>query len=147
MHKPTTHPGRVSLALIVAPFIGCAAGLISYLQFTGERIGVSDTLELLAASGWVWFYTLPISFILGGVVHFLLLKLRFWPVTAYALAGLLLGPLALIVWLYAISGEIEFDNSIALLGAVTGGITALSFRIMVHKTSDTPSTPPAGTRP
>lgn len=147
MFKPSTHPGRVLLALLIAPFAGCVLGLWVIGIMNGERV-LADVPELLDTALFVWLYSLPLSVPLGGLVHLVLLKLRLWPVTAYTLVGLLLGPLALIVWLFAMGlAFVPIDAGAAWLGATTGGVTALTFRLLVHKTSDSPSSPPAGTRP
>lgn len=150
MIKPSTHPGRVLAALFIAPLIGCVLGLWFIFLMSGDSMSAQTLSEIFTASAWVWLYSLPLSVILGALVHFTLVKLRLWPVTAYTLVGLLLGPLALMVWLALMGvgvGQMDMDAQGAWLGAITGGTTALIFRMLVHKTSDSPSSPPAGTRP
>lgn len=148
MIKPSTHPGRVLLALLIAPLVGCIFGLWFFTILDGEMVSIPDFIDFLQTGGMVWLYSLPLSVPLGAAVHLALLKLRLWPVTAYTLIGLLLGPVALAVWLSAWGVSIsDMDAGMAWLGAITGGITALTFRLLIHKSSESPSFPPAGTRP
>lgn len=148
MIRPSTHPARVLAALLFAPLVGCICGLLVFTVLNGEPIPASEIPQVLGIGGWVWIYSLPLSLPLGALIHFILVKLRLWPVTAYTLVGLLLGPLALLVWLWALGGSfLEIDAQMAWLGAITGGLTALTFRLLVHRMDDSPSSPPAGTRP
>ena len=134
MTRPSTHPGRVTLGLLVGPLGGCIFGLMIFLM--PSELSHTNFGQLLWISLWVWFSSLPLSVPLGLVVHFSLLKLRLWPVTAYTLVGLLIGPLALMVWLWIAAGSFfVIDSEMAWLGAVTGGLTALIFRLIVHESA------------
>jgi len=148
MVKPSTHPVRVFLALLIAPFVGCVLGLWIVSVMNGDDVSFYELPELAKTAMWVWLYSLPLSVPLGGLVHLALLKFRLWPVTAYTLIGLLLGPVALLIWLTVIGTSfIQLNATLAWLGAITGGLTALTFRLLVHRADDSPSSPPAGTRP
>lgn len=150
MIKPSTHPGRVFVALIASAFLGCFVGLFALPYFAGETVrppGFGAFVEVLLLA---WMLTLPVSLVFGALTHWGLIKLKLWPVTAYTIAGMALGPLALIVWDMMLSRSLEFNwlaQDLTWLGVIVGGATALSFRLMVHKSSDSPSFPPAGTRP
>jgi len=151
MIKPSIHPVRVILALLAAAFAGCAAGITAAPAIIGDVGSVNFDLEYFKALGVIWLYTLPVSLIFGALTHWALLRLKLWPVTAYTFAGMLLGPIALMVWNGVMTmgrGLLTLpDNELIWIGVITGGATALTFRLLVHRLSDAPSSPPAGTRP
>ena len=150
MIKPSTHPGRVILALLASSFVGCIAGILSIPYFVSETVSppsIGSFIEMLLV---IWVVTLPVSLVFGALAHWALLRLKFWPVTAYTITGMALGPIAIIVWDFATSRSFSLQwlpPELTWLGVITGGVTALTFRILVHKTSDSASFPPAGTRP
>ena len=153
MTKPSTHPVRVFLALLIAAFVGCAAGIASFPTIIGAVGGVEFgpvlSIEYFKTVGIIWLWTLPISLTFGALAHWALLRLKLWPVTAYTIFGMLLGPAALIAWNFMMTrGHLDLlDMSLTWLGVITGGVTALTFRLLVHRTADSTSFPPPGTRP
>ena len=150
MKKPSTHPGRVFLALLAASFLGCTAGVFALPMLGGNAMQPPDIGAFIEFLFVVWIVTLPISIPFGAATHWVLVRLKFWPVTAYTIAGMLLGPVSLIVWDMVMNRHIRVDwlaPELAWLGVIVGGSTALAFRLLVHKTSDTDPFPPEGTRP
>ena len=144
MTKPSTHPGRVIVALIISTMIGCAAGLICLPMLGESMVRPPDTAAFIELLIFVWIATLPVSIIFGALAHWALLRLKFWPVTAYTIAGMFLGPVAIIVWDISTSTSFQLrwlPPELTWLGVIVGGTTALAFRIMVHKSTDSASFP------
>ena len=138
MTKPSTHPGRVILALIASTIVGCTAGVMALPMLGEAAIRPPNFAAYAEILFFVWVITLPVSLIFGALTHWALLRLRLWPVTAYTIAGMALGPVALIVWATATSRPLEIawlPPELTWLGVITGGTTALAFRLLVHKSS------------
>ena len=150
MTKPSTNPVRVGVALLLAAFIGCAAGLCSLPILVGAIAKPESFDTFLKTLFLIWGTTLPVSLIFGAFAHWALLRLKLWPVTAYTITGILLGPVSILVWDIAMSRSLHFKwlpPELIWLGVITGGVTALTFRLLVNNSNETPSFPPAGTRP
>jgi len=142
MLAPTPTKIQTAIALIFAPLLGCIIGLFVLLSSDpgsnfGEEVG-----GIIWVAGTVWLWSLPLSIPLGLVVHLALKKIGYQTHFAYTALGLALGFPALWLFLFVLSGGNMSDVTTNLwLGGITGGATALIFRLIIGLAG--PASPPS----